>query len=712
MKFGLPATPGASPGSNLSVRLEQTTLAARSEGPKYDASYLEDLKAYTNSSRPVQLTSNTDEQNKDDDSEMMLDASEMEGALIESVEELPLVSSRMNADTMIPSESSIKAAREKRDRLRKTGAPEGAEEEFISLSVAKRDEFAQGPHPSSRLMREDDDLGEGDDDDAEYTGAQERIALSKKGRKNAEKERKKGIVELIEEADEQDEETMEWELAQVKRAVPAEYEAEKSQKQQPRSYKPSPIPTPSSIPTLDSAISRISHTLTNFTASHTQSTDAIAALTDEQMKFDVEEAELRRQVEHAEEKRAWFQTFRDRVETVAEFLDEKFPALEKLEAEHISLLSERAEMVNKRRIDDDEDDLVLLYGVPADMQDSGGQVDELGRALPSTTGADSAVRRERRQERIRRHAAGSLDGAAVTEQGYATDSRLSHSDAADFEQAMATLRNKVQAEIFQDVKAKAFKDPKHGIAIWFKEWKEKWPDIYHSAFGGMGLVQAWEFWARVELVGWIPLDVPPRLEEFKWYTQLYEYTHTSSMEDDDQAETIRPEDDLPVNMCSTMLVPRLNALISGGAFDTYSAVQIPWLIDMAEQIEASLGTENIRFSSFLTTVAREFKKSGTSLTERHQRFTDSQNAIPQFNPEVIMARQRFMKRVMKLITNILKWRRYTKERDGIGATVTSLAELIFSVARGGWEVGGEEIVKELGRILPADLKPASIQNAL
>jgi len=37
-------------------------------------------------------------------------------------------------------------------------------------------------------------------DDAEYTGAQERIALSKKGRKNAEKERKKGMVELIEEA--------------------------------------------------------------------------------------------------------------------------------------------------------------------------------------------------------------------------------------------------------------------------------------------------------------------------------------------------------------------------------------------------------------------------------------------------------------------------------------------------------------------------------
>ena len=66
--------------------------------------------------------------------------------------------------------------------------------------------------------------------------------------------------------------------------------------------------------------------------------------------------------------------------------------------------------------------------------------------------------------------------------------------------------------------------------------------------------------------------------------------------EDNEEEVVRPEDDLAVNMCSTMLVPRLNALIAGGAFDAFSSVQIPWLIDMAEQVEASLGTENIRFS--------------------------------------------------------------------------------------------------------------------
>ena len=62
-------------------------------------------------------------------------------------------------ETAIPSASSVQAAKEKRERLRQSGP----EEDFISLSVTKRADFSQGPHPESRLMREDDELGEGDD---------------------------------------------------------------------------------------------------------------------------------------------------------------------------------------------------------------------------------------------------------------------------------------------------------------------------------------------------------------------------------------------------------------------------------------------------------------------------------------------------------------------------------------------------------------------
>ena len=66
--------------------------------------------------------------------------------------------------TEIPSESSIASAKQKRERIRKTKvATKGGEDDFIPLSVTRGEDIYQGPHPESRLQREDDDLGEGDD---------------------------------------------------------------------------------------------------------------------------------------------------------------------------------------------------------------------------------------------------------------------------------------------------------------------------------------------------------------------------------------------------------------------------------------------------------------------------------------------------------------------------------------------------------------------
>ena len=73
------------------------------------------------------------------------------------------------------------------------------EEDFISLSVTKRDEYA-GPHPESRLVREEDELGEGEDEFAEYTSAQDRIALGKKSRKLEASKRRTAMEEMINDA--------------------------------------------------------------------------------------------------------------------------------------------------------------------------------------------------------------------------------------------------------------------------------------------------------------------------------------------------------------------------------------------------------------------------------------------------------------------------------------------------------------------------------
>lgn len=142
---------------------------------------------------------------------MSFDASELAGAVI--------VDTEMTEESIseIPSESAIQAAKEKRDRLKQTKTQTSQGEDFISLSVTRRDEGYQGPHPESRLMREDDELGEGDDgtslsmsaiyqlltihvEFAEFTSAQERIALGKKAKKKEAAIKRNTMIELIQDA--------------------------------------------------------------------------------------------------------------------------------------------------------------------------------------------------------------------------------------------------------------------------------------------------------------------------------------------------------------------------------------------------------------------------------------------------------------------------------------------------------------------------------
>ena len=69
---------------------------------------------------------------------------------------------------------------------------------------------------------------------------------------------------------------------------------------------------------------------------------------------------------------------------------------------------------------------------------------------------------------------------------------------------------------------------------------------------------------------------------------------------------------------------------------------------------------------------------------------------PLFDPEAIPARKRYLARRRKLLNNILRWRKYTGERFGIGLLVTQLLnDCMLPVAESGWEVGGEECMKKV-----------------
>ncbi|KAG8934755.1 hypothetical protein FRC02_009336 [Tulasnella sp. 418] len=604
-------------------------------------------------------------------------------------------------------------AKKKRERMRVIGAPAApsADDDFISLSETKKSYEYSGPHPESRLMREEDDLGEGDDDMAEYTGAKERIPLGKKAKKEEARRRREGMIEMIENAEDDDEESKEWELAQLRRNARPDEDREAAKAKAQKIYKPAPIPDPIPIPTLGPAVDKLAARLTALTVSHAEHTSALVKL--DIAGIEAKETRMKEMIEEAEKKRAWFSDLRDWIETVAEFLDAKFPELEKLENEHGSFMTERYEMISRRRAEDDEDDAVLFLSLPLKV-DEGEQVDDLGRVVPHLTvsGPDTPVRRARRSARATRHSS----HVSNQEDGYSTDSSLPPSDQQDFELAIEKMKTKI-GSLLEDVKAKEFKDPRLAVGKRFGEWREKHGDMYTNAWGGLGAVGAWEFWTRLEIVGWDPLEETRSLDTFNWYTGLYDYSRPKQdknhdqMEDEDEEPELGPDGDLVSSMIATAVIPRLVALIKAGAFDPYSSKHVRRIVDLAEQVEMSVPRENDKYQTLVQAVTRAFTTAVNSTVELVEPGLKPSAPPPVFHPSGPPARKRFLVRRLKLLMNMVRWRKYSGELFGIGQAMEKLvSKVVLPIAEGGWDVGGEEVAKRVVQALPPEVIPVELSS--
>ncbi|KAI0330494.1 GCFC-domain-containing protein [Cubamyces sp. BRFM 1775] len=682
----------------------ESNTAQRSTGPTYDAAYLNELKASTPMARPPMATENTI--SYDGDVSMDLDSAAQTSLLT------PLNDSMQDGEAAIPSASSILAAKQKRERLRSTKASGG--EDYISLSLTKRDDYSKGPHPESRLVREEDELGDADDEFAEYTSAQERIALGKKSRKVEAQKRREEMNEMIVDAEEEDEETREWEQAQLRRGGLQPEAAEPAPKPV---YKPAPIPSVTPIPTMGAAMARLTQSMSELTMSHAEHSAAMSKLGEEQRLLEQREKEMREMIAKAEEKRSWFSAFREWVESVATFLDEKFPQLEKLEDDHIAIIKERADMIAQRRKAEDEDDLTLFFGTPPQLQPKPDEVDDLGRIVPSANPAASRADRTaaRDARRLRRRAINQQQHKQrEEEEGYSTDASLPPADADDYRAAMGKLMADAK-EVMADVKAEEFRDPNLGLAKWFGEWRAKFDDIYRGAWGGLGMVSAWEFWVRLEILGWNPLERPRGLDSFNWYHALYKYSRPSTDDadksDEEDEPELGPDGDLVSAMISTALIPRFCRLLESGALDAYSAADVRRLVDLAEQVEASVERQSLKFEMLLKAVYTVFAAAVAATETSLRPFLELNQ--PRFDPAAIPARRRFLTRRYKLLRNLLQWRRYAGDKYGLGALATRLVtSSMLPVAETGWEVGGEDIMRKVAQALPTELVPPALQSLL
>ena len=265
---------------------------------------------------------------------------------------------------------------------------------------------------------------------------------------------------------------------------------------------------------------RLAASLTELQSTRSTADTLLAQLDNERTGTNKQTEELRLEVDRVSSKFEWYVSFKAWSEDIASFLEDKFPALEKIEADNLSVQRERMQLVEERRYKDDSDDLASFTGasVPltwesqaangdthgAESAGSMAEVDEFGRSVGSSDdlAAKSSSRKIRRLERARRRTA--LASTSYT--GTETEDELQTSDAADLKSAGAALHNDISS-LFADVQADEFKDPEAGIRPKFAEWLAKFPDDFNNAFGGLAMVGTWEFWARSEMAAWNPFGV-------------------------------------------------------------------------------------------------------------------------------------------------------------------------------------------------------------
>lgn len=198
-----PFTPKKNPSTNLSqratensalraslssrkVNLPTRSFGAEQEQPLYSREYLEELRSST-----PNTPHNSEKSRIPGDGDMMdLDMSELEGAVVVPSADLS-VSSTLGEPGHIPSAAEIREKKERRARIAKEGDAYrddkyDEDDGFISLAPKKKKD-------DTRLIAEDEDLGEGYDEYVEDG----RLELGKSREKEARRQHRREMEELI-----------------------------------------------------------------------------------------------------------------------------------------------------------------------------------------------------------------------------------------------------------------------------------------------------------------------------------------------------------------------------------------------------------------------------------------------------------------------------------------------------------------------------------
>jgi len=159
-------------------------------------------------------------------------------------------------------------------------------------------------------------------------------------------------------------------------------------------------------------------------------------------------------------------------------------------------------------------------------------------------------------------------------------------------------------------------------------------------------------------------------------------------------------------MVTTAVIPRLSQNFSNGGFDPYSSRQMRRLVDLIEQVEVCVEKTDRKFIALLKSINNPFCEAIAVTRKLLDAALRAGSSNVGFDPQSIPARRRFMVRQLKLLVNLITWRRLAS--DALELEIDDVIkrfinEVLTPVANTGWEVGGEEMLQKAKGALPRDL---------
>ncbi|KAG0290912.1 hypothetical protein BGZ96_005633 [Linnemannia gamsii] len=577
--------------------------------------------------------------------------------------------SLLGGPTIIPDAAAIHLAKKKREQMRLRNDQE--EEEFISLAGGDDDRMVE--ERDTRLIREEDDeMDDGEADLDRVLG--DKLALGQSAQRQAEKNRRAARKEMIEDmdADEEDEEeTREWEMQQIRNAGVVNRDAGKNKATVPV-HRTVAIPTVTQVPNIAEVKRRLHDRFSSLKIQLSEHQSQLKQIHVEEAEINIRTVESGEAMTKASARYTFFQELRGYCRNLAAFFEEKYPDLEAIEKEFRAMVSERTLVVLERRRLDLRDDLVEFANVVDDenrsnvKQPIAQEVDEFGRSI----GVDPAAAQKRRKaERERRKAQRKklqvADGREMeTYDGLSTDDELGSGDIRELGDAVMELEDR-RLNLFKEVGPEF--NSLEAVKRHFQAWKSEYPGDYNKAYGGLLLPLVFDLFVRQETCLWNPIRVKQDISKQSWHqavstypitrsSRMYDHSDSDSDHQDDEEEDM--DKDLLKKVVAKSLCPKITQFLSAGGVDLYSAKQTKCLVAIMDELLDYVEKSNNKMEQLIKAVLQTILN--TAEAHRLQFIQAAQPLTPRpiLTALGVDARERYLWKTIGLFRNLISLRKF------------------------------------------------------